>query len=537
MSRFFKDIGQDLEELASTTKSKRLSWDGESSSGKSSDTAPPEHVFGGAIGGNSPQTPSDKGIGELGRSTPMSARTDDTTDSMLSLTDINDELHEIIARVNKGEEFDEKRLDYLIALQSDHPEHQMNLERENQEWLASVEDYLAESLAKTRSFLPVNISELGTKEKVAEVSNVSEDVAKRILERKCLWLCRMAPADIHKIHIVDMKNKYNPLGVNLDIVETAAVFACLPVTFQSDNDGKKAAFRDDIIHTLKDMISDENAGRLAAVRTRHPCYQTCSGEDDYGPVEDITSVMVNRRASIRAADFDSTPRRSFTEVCKRHSILSKHKEASVELENGDDSGDDSDSDGDGGEEGRQRRDSTKANTANNGMVSSSPSPAKEKKEAGATKSSTNIYVVYSGDDLVYFGWIRRAIHNETTHTTTFTEFFTVCTRNDSYLRLFKNEADVEEVGVVNLNLVLECSKRDEAMDGRGAGLNDNQPWRDSDSGGGEEEGGAKGTGSAMFRFVLTEVSGKEHIFACASAMDRDVWVERLTPVLKSGENH
>ena len=88
------------------------------------------------------------------------------------------------------------------------------------------------------------------------MSNVSEEVAKRILERKCLWLCRMAPSDIQKIHIVDMKNKYNPLGVNLDIVETAAVFACLPVTFQGDSDGKKAAFRDDVMQTLKDMMSD-----------------------------------------------------------------------------------------------------------------------------------------------------------------------------------------------------------------------------------------------------------------------------------------
>jgi hypothetical protein len=232
MSNFtaFKDLGQDLEELTSNTKSKRLSWDGESSSGKSGASSP-DHVFGGMVAGASPQTPSDKGIGELGRSTPMSARTDDTTDSMVSLTDINDELHKIIERVNKGEAFDEKRLDYLIALQNDHPEHQMNLERENQEWLASVEDFLAESLAKTRSFLPINISELGSKEKVIEVGNVSEEVAKRILERKCLWLCRMAPSDIQKIHIVDMKNKYNPLGVNLDIIETAAVFACLPCHF------------------------------------------------------------------------------------------------------------------------------------------------------------------------------------------------------------------------------------------------------------------------------------------------------------------
>ena len=74
--------------------------------------------------------------------------------------------YKIIERVNKGEAFDEKRLDYLIALQNDHPEHQMNLE-ENQEWLAaSVEDFLAESLAKTRSFLPINISSLARRKRL-----------------------------------------------------------------------------------------------------------------------------------------------------------------------------------------------------------------------------------------------------------------------------------------------------------------------------------------------------------------------------------
>ena len=107
-----------------------------------------------------------------------------------------------------------------------------------------------------------------------------------------------------------------------------------------------------------------------------------------------------------------------------------------------------------------------------------------------------------------------------TASTTFTTFFTVCTRNDAFLRLFKNEADVEEVGVVNLNLVMECSKLDVRLDKNGEEHSevDHQMWRSSGEGVGDDDAGAEGSaedGTRMvFRFLLTEVSGKQHLRVC-----------------------
>ena len=233
-----------------------------------------------------------------------SSKTDETGDSLMSLTEIEEELQEIIAKVNKGEAFDEKRLDYLIAEKNDHPEHQMNLERENREWMLSIEDFLAESLAKTRSFLPVEISRLGSAEKVVEESGLSMDVAKRVLEKKALWLCRMKDTDIGRIHIVDLLNKYNPMGTNLDIIETAAVFACMPEYFNGDTDGRKEKFREDMIVTLKGMMNDQQNGKLSAIRCRHPAYGIegeGGGGGEFGPIEDITSTMVSRVHSVKGS--------------------------------------------------------------------------------------------------------------------------------------------------------------------------------------------------------------------------------------------
>ncbi len=498
MSKFsiFKSIGDDMEELTDSTKGKRLSWssdNGRKSPGSPrSPGAPPTEqvILGLPTSGAAAATPSDKDNAAAGErdwgSTPMSAKTDDTDLSMMSLSDINAELQGIIGKVNAGESFDEKRLDYLIELQKDHPEHQVNMERENQEWMLGVEDFLAESLAKTRSYLPIRISELGSKEKVMEDSGVSEEVAKRLLEKKALWLCRMAGEDIGRIHVVDLVNKYNPLGTNLDIVELAAVFACLPTVFASDSDGKKAAFRDDIIQTLKNMMTERDGGKLAAFRLRNPSY-TIGGEAgadaEYGPVDDITSTMVNRRASVRSTAFDVTPRRSFTEVCKRHSILSKWKEGGKYASESEDTGSDS-----GNEE--EEEDGNE----------------KEKKEKAAVpvKRSQNIYVVYSGEDLVDFGWLRRLIHNETTGESIFTPFFVTCTRNDGFLRLFKKEEDVEECAVVNLNMVTAC---------------------ENDDGGGD-------VGGRTARFVLKD-GVKSHVFECDSASVRDAWVKSLLKVVKT----
>ncbi len=52
---------------------------------------------------------------------------------------------------------------------------------------------------------------------------VSRDLCKRLFTKKCLWLLRMSPADIGKLHVADLSNRFGVSGQGLDIVELAAV--------------------------------------------------------------------------------------------------------------------------------------------------------------------------------------------------------------------------------------------------------------------------------------------------------------------------
>ena len=119
--------------------------------------------------GTSHKTPATKATFASGEdnSTPQTMRTMETNasakshatgSSMFSLADIERELNSVIEKVNMGEKYDEKRLDQLIHMQSEHPEYQHRLQQELDEWTLGVEDFLAECLVAIRTFVPVNIA-------------------------------------------------------------------------------------------------------------------------------------------------------------------------------------------------------------------------------------------------------------------------------------------------------------------------------------------------------------------------------------------
>ncbi len=690
----------EVDDLAASSTTKRLSW-------SSSDAG-------------TPRTPAREPCVLSEEESPYgptsSSKTDETADSLMSLTEIEEELQEIIVKVNKGEAFDEKRLDFLIAEKNDHPEHQMNLERENREWMLSIEDFLAESLAKTRSFLPVEISRLGSAENVVKESGLSMDMAKRVLEEKALWLCRMKDTDISRIHIVDLLHKYNPMGINLDIIETAAVFACMPEHFNGDTDGRKEKFREDMIATLKGMMSDQQNGKLSAIRCRHPVYGVEGGGGEFGPIEDITSTLVSRVHSVSGISQDELDgkkprRRSFTEVCKRHSLLGRERrKRDGEEEEGSSSGSESGSEysltdgerdetkdgnkveekekeeeratpspkdilkhntrrnssgssgkkmaaaynaqtsdgtgsgtgsgsgsGDGSGSGSGDDSGSGSNNNNTSGIMNNPqsvsslggmvgagsrdeeneetpreaaSPVPEPKpeplgvapveltpggddskvvgevkvnqpeplgvapedeegeaernkgglsEKSAYEKGSNLYVEYGGDDLVHYGWLHRGTIPPSTNTsrnTTFTRYFVVCTRSDSFLRVFDREADVEEAGTINLQNFSSCvraaslpmSDDDEEEEEEEEGV-----WRDStahtDQGSDherEEKEDNREANGPPFYFVLsanetavaaagtkgTETGEITWYFRCDNAAVADQWIEKLQPLLR-----
>jgi hypothetical protein len=314
--------------------------------------------------------------------------------SGLSLADIEQELHDIIAKVNAGSNYDVKRLDFLIALQRDHPEHQARQLEELREWTSSVEDYLAECLVAMRTFVPVNVACSSKDQIIAENPGLSVDVVRRIHEKKCLWLCRLSADDIDRLHDIELRDRYNPTAEILDVVELSGVYASFPVEFSSDPSGKKTELKLAVMQLLQRMLQQKADGELPAHKLRHPAY----GSDEYGPIEDIVSTYSTRVVSGISTDEWKglvAPRRSFQDVCGKHSILSMRK-------------------------------------------------------AEGTRKFANVFAEYSGPDLVHFGWLKKETGKVFS---VFQSRYCVLTRSDKMLRYFKREDDTDTQGTCDLSTV------------------------------------------------------------------------------------
>ena len=83
----------------------------------------------------------------------------------------------------------------------------------------------------------------------------------------------MDPDKIKKIRIADLRGKYSYQSQNLDIVELAAIYIALPLTFENDDRGDKLRFRADLEEKLKLMYTEYKQKKLKAVLVRNPAYK------------------------------------------------------------------------------------------------------------------------------------------------------------------------------------------------------------------------------------------------------------------------
>jgi hypothetical protein len=237
----------------------------------------------------------------------------------MTLLAIMAEIGSIMEQVNLGESYDNNRLEHLIKLQEENLEFKQSIIEENERWRDEVNIYCAECLDVMRSFVPPNIHR-ATLEDLLQL-HLPEDIAKRILFKPCLWMTRMSTDEIARLHIADLQARYDVHSQNLDVVELAAVYCSWPDRFNNDTTGKKIAWRESIERELKFMIEDKDADCLAKNKLRHPAYTGLKR----GPILDLNSVkefeVVKGEASHRG------PRKSFQEVCSRHSIASKLRDS------------------------------------------------------------------------------------------------------------------------------------------------------------------------------------------------------------------
>ncbi len=103
---------------------------------------------------------------------------------------------------------------------------------------------------------------------ILEARGLPKAVARRVWEKKALWLVRIPPGVIAKTHVADLRSKYSPQG--LDIVELRAVFAAAPVEFENDADGGKAAWREALKNKLAEMSKKEADKRLSRAELQNP---------------------------------------------------------------------------------------------------------------------------------------------------------------------------------------------------------------------------------------------------------------------------
>ena len=98
-------------------------------------------------------------------------------------------------------------------------------------------------------------------------------LATRITTKKCLWLIKMDPETIKKIHIADLRGKYSYQSQNLDIVELAAIYMSLPDKFENDSGNYKKILRTELEETLKLKYKEYSTGKLKQASVRNPVYK------------------------------------------------------------------------------------------------------------------------------------------------------------------------------------------------------------------------------------------------------------------------
>jgi hypothetical protein len=231
----------------------------------------------------------------------------------LTLKQIQKELKKLTDMAHQGIGIDESRFDYLLRAQEHNEEYKLQVAEERAAWRDSVYDFAEQCLERTRSFVPLNIFE-STQESLIAIG-LSPELAKRVLQRQCLWLTRMSKTEIATVHESDLVGRFNSSAQLMDIIETAAIYIALPDKFNADESGRKAEWRDNVEENLRRMLQDNDNGQLPEGRIRHPAYNGLQ----FGPIEDVTSV---RETNIVSGRHSHRPRRSFLEVCKQHSILS-----------------------------------------------------------------------------------------------------------------------------------------------------------------------------------------------------------------------
>ena len=117
-----------------------------------------------------------------------------------------------------------------------------------------------------RYLVPPNIARTDLKRMISD--GVPKSVADRVWNKKVLWLLCMHATDIPKVHIADLRGKYECHG--LDIVELRALWYILP---RWEGGSPKAEWRRALKSRLDDLILKEAVGKISPLELRDSAYK------------------------------------------------------------------------------------------------------------------------------------------------------------------------------------------------------------------------------------------------------------------------
>jgi hypothetical protein len=247
----------------------------------------------------------------------------------VSLADINEELERLAAAANSGVQIDENRFDKLISMRLNNAEFQEQERLEHVEWMEEWRDFLEQAVVEMRGYVPHTIFETSQSDLQ---KSLPPELVKRLFQKQCVWLVRMTQLDVSRLHESMLFGRYNPEGHDLDVVELGAIYFSLPDAFSSDHPHyRKVAWKERIELRLKTALKNVNMESMETFsKSRKSLYLAIPPPFD--DVETMHAPQITRNVVQR--------KKSFEEVCRRHSILRKPSIDQAPVQEGDSEGSD-----------------------------------------------------------------------------------------------------------------------------------------------------------------------------------------------------
>ena len=201
-------------------------------------------------------------------------------------------LQAAMERLFAGDASAEIDVDKLDQAVQSHPDYALEKKREREDWDAANAEANEKALMILRRCVPPEPSSWS----LARLEEkLPAKLAKRIFRKRALHLVRMAPSRIAKLHIVELRGKYDASGLSLN--EARALFAALPCLFENDPKLEKKQWKEDLRQTLAGLIT-KNKDQPNEYADIDAFDETLSSPDD----EFCVKSNLNDGAAIRALE-------------------------------------------------------------------------------------------------------------------------------------------------------------------------------------------------------------------------------------------